>query len=943
MNKYIRKSLAFIVMLAIILVSFSNISFAAVKIINETVQKEAVTSGVTLETYDRFTTSGWIHSNVLRVDLSNENVKVDSIVNQSSVIQTSKVRDLAKESGAVAAVNGCFFDYGTSGKGYAYGPIISSGEVDLASTRSNTDIATFSLDKLNNALFTYWDTKVELITPSGERKVAAAYNRYNGTFNGMQIIDAKWGKYTPGATTKYPDWLEMVVIDGVVTELRQNQPGIEIPVNGYVVMGTGSHVKYLLDNFKLGDPVSYEITMNVDAENMEMALTGGAMLVKDGAVVSSFTHSPTAAGTRAPRTAIGTSADGKTLLVVAVDGRNAGSIGMTQAELAQYMKELGCANAINMDGGGSTTMVARKLGTTGLSTVNTPSDGFERGVTGSLGIFSVGPSGPVDSLVVSAYEDYVFVNSFRAFTARGLDKYLNPVNINPDKIEWSVEGVTGSFKSNVFYPSSAGEGIVTAKLADNVIGKCSITVLSEPVRLEMNIDTLHAAPGSKTTFTLKGWNKDGYSASIPPANIKWSVGGGVGAMSSNVFTAGGKGTGYVSATLGKTTVTCPVSILTPGLSKVIENFEAPGITLQTSAKSVTATYSQAKNVYKSKTFSGKLTYDFTKDLKTNRAAYLNLANGGYILDTNTKKIGVWVYSSTKKPIWIGATVLDAKGNYKSEYFSKGITWTGWKYLEVPLDDINNPKTVTNIFAVQPAGSGKTSGTVYFDNLTMVYDGYPDVDMSKVPKSSIPVDSSYKNRTVSGNDSMSFAVFGQASAYDPAKDKSQTALLQSLAARINKYLQASVVVGQNDNLTSSIKTQSLSTTSGYNSIDYNGSRLIQLNTSKGGLRLSSSDQWFWLKNQLNSFDGNNIFVFTAGDPANFTDKKEAALFKETLSTYQKQSGKNVWVFYNGSNNSSTMENGIKYISTAGLDSPGGAKFVAVKVKGNTITYQFNAFN
>ncbi len=60
-----------------------------------------------------------------------------------------------------------------------------------------------------------------------------------------------------------------------------------------------------------------------------------------------------------PRTALGATADG-TLLVVLVDGRQAGfSEGMTQMELADLLVEEGATLAINLDGGGSTTLVAR--------------------------------------------------------------------------------------------------------------------------------------------------------------------------------------------------------------------------------------------------------------------------------------------------------------------------------------------------------------------------------------------------------------------------------------------------------------------------------------------------------------------------------------------------------------------------------------------------------
>lgn len=948
MNKYIRKSLALIIVLAIFLVTFNINVFAAPQVINQTLEKQNITSGVVLESYNRFTTSGWIKSDVLRVDLSNENVKVDTLINNTSVATTSSVRNLAKNSGAIAAVNGSFFDFGTGNKGYAYGPIISSGEIDLAATRNSVDTATFSLDKLNNALYTFWNTKVELIPPTGDRILTASFNRYKEVYYGLTIIDKKWGKNAPGVSEKYPLWLEMVVENGVVKEFSENKPGVAIPENGFVVLAANNQCQLLKDCFKIGDPVSYDITMNVDTSNMQMALTGGTLLVTEGKALTTFTHAPTLNSTRAPRTAIGTSKDGKTLIVATVDGRSGKSIGMTQVELAQYMYELGCYNAINMDGGGSTTLVARALGTTGLTTYNDPSDGYERGVTSALGIFSIAPKGPVDTLVLSSYEANVFVNTSRAFTARGIDKYMNPVDINPKDIKWSVKGVTGTFKSNLFYPTTVGEAVVTAKLGDTVVGTCPIHVLSTPTRLELNQETLDTSSGKSTTFSVQGWSKDGYTSSIPPNNIKWSVGGNVGTMSSNVFTAGQTGTGYVAATVGRASVYCPVSILKPGLTKVIEDFNSDGIKLETSSKSVVAKYSKATNVYKSAKYSGKLTYDFTKNLTTNRAAYLNLPNGGYTLDSGTSKLGMWVYSSTKNPVWIGATVYDSKGNYTSEYFIKGITWTGWKYLEVSLDDLNVPKKVTNVFVVQSTKQ-KASGTVYFDNLTMVYTGYPTVDMTKVPKNTVPVDENYKDRAVSGSDSMSFSVFGQSKAYS-VEDKTPILMLTSLATRINKYMQASVLVGENDGLSrSTIKVPQLATTASYKALDMNGNRLIQLNTLKGGLRLTNSDEWFWFKNQLSSFKGKNIFIFAQENPSDFNDSQEGALLKDTLSNYQKETGKNVWVFYNGSTNSSHMNRGVKYISTAGFDSNGfsdsnksAAKFVVVKVKGSSITYQFKTF-
>lgn len=85
-------------------------------------------------------------------------------------------------------------------------------------------------------------------------------------------------------------------------------------------------------------------------------------------------------GERAPRTAIGTADMGKTLILFVVDGRRERwSVGMTMRELAQTMADLGCDHAVNMDGGGSTTLVTKRPGENGpeWKPLNTPSDGSQ--------------------------------------------------------------------------------------------------------------------------------------------------------------------------------------------------------------------------------------------------------------------------------------------------------------------------------------------------------------------------------------------------------------------------------------------------------------------------------------------------------------------------------------------------------------------------------------
>lgn len=113
------------------------------------------------------------------------------------------------------------------------------------------------------------------------------------------------------------------------------------------------------------------------------AISGNHLLLRAGDVLP-LSPTATTQTVRHPRTAAGLSADGKTLILLALDGRSYSSRGASMRELAELMKQLGAHDAINLDGGGSTTMVRRERGET--TVLNTPSDGRPRPVANVLGV-----------------------------------------------------------------------------------------------------------------------------------------------------------------------------------------------------------------------------------------------------------------------------------------------------------------------------------------------------------------------------------------------------------------------------------------------------------------------------------------------------------------------------------------------------------------------------
>jgi uncharacterized protein YigE (DUF2233 family) len=168
--------------------------------------------------------------------------------------------------------------------------------------------------------------------------------------------------------------LGLIILDGRLKSL---------PIMGRTAMGITWDGRVLIDNVSV-DP-SGNLVPDWLGEGVIYAVGGGPRLVRDGKVnVSSIEEqfkADVAAG-RAPRTAVGVTGDGK-LLLIAVTGRQAyHSIGVTLEELANITLELGAKDAMNLDGGGSSTMVVRDY------VMNTPSDGRERKVADAILAFA---------------------------------------------------------------------------------------------------------------------------------------------------------------------------------------------------------------------------------------------------------------------------------------------------------------------------------------------------------------------------------------------------------------------------------------------------------------------------------------------------------------------------------------------------------------------------
>lgn len=214
--------------------------------------------------------------------------------------------------------------------------------------------------------------------------------------------------------------------------------------------------------------------------------------------------------TRASRTAIGIKADG-TVVMLMVDGRQAPySVGMTMAEVGAAMEALGCVQAVNLDGGGSSTFATQREGesenntSAGLTLRCRPSDGYERKVSNTIMVLSnAEPTGKFDHAVLTPNNEVYTPGSAVQFSAAGVDAAGSSADVPEDAV-WTVLSGNGSIDANGLYTAAdtCGEVTVGLKSAGKIVGQTSIQV-QWPDKLDFTNSSVSIDFGETSDLTFK--------------------------------------------------------------------------------------------------------------------------------------------------------------------------------------------------------------------------------------------------------------------------------------------------------------------------------------------------------------------------------------------------------------------------------------------------------
>jgi len=495
-----------------------------------------VTMGVT-HTFIRREKGPW-EINVIQANLKDNSLSLAAVLSDGMVRGNSTLSKMAdsisiKSDQVVAGINGDFFRREPDAyAGDPFGLQISRGELISFPYRGRANFL-ITADRqvhISSMNITTWAISSKglrhtihgLNEPRENQKLIIYTPRFGASTgtddNGVElIINIGNSRITPNCELK-----------ARVMEIR-NSGDTQIPPGELVLSGSGVSA-WFLKNLELGEELTLSFSMTPQLGEIIEAIGGGPRIVREGKVSVEWqdgAFAPSFANSRHPRSAVGFS--DKSLFLVTVDGRQPGrSEGMTLDELAWLMLDLGCKEALNLDGGGSTEMLIKGR------VANSPSDGRERLLANALLLLSSAPAGIPTTLNLEAANSVMLAGGQTQLALHALDQYYKSCEVKPQEAQWNISPPIGRIDSEGVFsmvekPDITTKVVITAKIG-NSEASTEINVYPLPTALEVMPQVIHLQAGQVQQFIAEGKASDGSSIPSPLFQPVWSCSPEIGAI-----------------------------------------------------------------------------------------------------------------------------------------------------------------------------------------------------------------------------------------------------------------------------------------------------------------------------------------------------------------------------------------------------------------------------
>ncbi len=522
------------------------------RILEQAPSIEDIAPGIEYADYRLLTEAGPLEIHVVAVAPHRSDVRVDGVLaNDGLSSRGETVGSMAKRTGAVAGINGDYFDIGNTNR--PQNVVIRNGVlIQVPSKRYALAIGRDGVPHIAELAFSG-----EIVV--GDRTMALdGIDELPPPHGGISLITPAYGRLHPQENVTL---VALAPFEGtpplaryrvlrVADNLSAQPPGY------YAAIGLSDYGVVNPPNVNDVVDATGDLTP-IGLEAIETAIGGGPLILHDGAWYDDA-DGPSGGefSKRIPCSGAAITPDGR-LLLVEVDGRQPeASVGLKRPEFSALMRALGATEGMAFDGGGSSTIVVRRVGDANAAVANSPSDGIERPVGDGLFAYSTAPSGPPVRLVARP-------GAVRAVAGAEVPLRIAAVDAADHVSAGSVNasatvspGSLGVFRNGAFLALHPGTGQLLLR-ANGVAGQVPVEVAAAPARTEIFPQRPNVDRGGTIALTVRAFDARGYPLDIP-ASLPWSAS--AGSIDARGFYRAGSRDALVAVRVGASPASAKVTV-----------------------------------------------------------------------------------------------------------------------------------------------------------------------------------------------------------------------------------------------------------------------------------------------------------------------------------------------------------------------------------------------
>lgn len=426
--------------------------------------------------------------------------------NTAETVSSMAARHSTDSRRPLAGINGDFFitssfaaqhEFGNAILGYPNmscfidGKIVAPDIIDKASRENALIIGK------DNWYIDATDLKYRVLNNDGSTIVDATAVNFPRRDNEMVVYNSYMGKYTKTAAggreiclkpAEGSTWSVNKSIKFVVSGSWSTSGSMAIPADGIVISCGAQYSNTFIDNLKDGDIVKLKIVMSLPAHDaikpsdISDVIGGDVRILNQGVTTTEAIRWINTPSAQYSRSLVGFDRERQHMYICAVDAGYAGSSGVSYYEAADLMRHIGCWDALDLDGGGSTEMWTAHAGV-----INHLRDGSERAVGNAL-YFMI--DAPADKEVTSIqFADHrITLPRYGLYTPviHGFNRYGQLVDTDYKAYRLEAEATLGTITADGLSLLADGNGahLLKAVMDDGTVATIAVTIdNSSPVEL----------------------------------------------------------------------------------------------------------------------------------------------------------------------------------------------------------------------------------------------------------------------------------------------------------------------------------------------------------------------------------------------------------------------------------------------------------------------------